>query len=70
MPGGQNRCGRLASVVSGDAKGYTTVDFTLEVDGEWQPGLEPGRGSYLSFAEFRDPDGNVWLLQEIRRDSE
>lgn len=29
------------------------------------PGPDPERGSYRSFASFADPDGNVWLLQEI-----
>jgi catechol 2,3-dioxygenase-like lactoylglutathione lyase family enzyme len=29
------------------------------------PGLDPERHSYGSFASFRDPDGNGWLLQEI-----
>jgi catechol 2,3-dioxygenase-like lactoylglutathione lyase family enzyme len=29
------------------------------------PGLDPQRRSYSSFASFRDPDGNGWLLQEI-----
>jgi catechol 2,3-dioxygenase-like lactoylglutathione lyase family enzyme len=28
-------------------------------------GLNPTRQSYASFASFKDPDGNVWLLQEI-----
>jgi catechol 2,3-dioxygenase-like lactoylglutathione lyase family enzyme len=28
-------------------------------------GLDPKRGSYGSFASFKDPDGNTWLLQEI-----
>lgn len=28
-------------------------------------GLDPGRRSYSSFASFRDPDGNGWLLQEV-----
>ncbi len=28
-------------------------------------GLDPERRSYLSFADFKDPDGNSWLLQEI-----
>jgi len=28
-------------------------------------GADPGHGSYRSFASFRDPDGNGWLLQEI-----
>ena len=29
------------------------------------PGPDPERGSYKSWASFRDPDGNGWLLQEI-----
>jgi catechol 2,3-dioxygenase-like lactoylglutathione lyase family enzyme len=28
-------------------------------------GPDPHRGSYRSYASFRDPDGNGWLLQEI-----
>ena len=28
-------------------------------------GLDPQRGTYRSFASFRDPDGNHWLFQEI-----
>jgi catechol 2,3-dioxygenase-like lactoylglutathione lyase family enzyme len=28
-------------------------------------GPDPEHGSYRSFASFRDPDGNKWLLQEI-----
>jgi catechol 2,3-dioxygenase-like lactoylglutathione lyase family enzyme len=28
-------------------------------------GPAPDRGSYGSFAEFSDPDGNGWVLQEI-----
>jgi len=30
------------------------------------PGPDPERKSYSSLAEFKDPDGNGWLLQEIR----
>jgi catechol 2,3-dioxygenase-like lactoylglutathione lyase family enzyme len=29
------------------------------------PGPDPERPSYASFASFRDPDGNGWMLQEI-----
>jgi catechol 2,3-dioxygenase-like lactoylglutathione lyase family enzyme len=29
------------------------------------PGPDPERGSYKSWASFRDPDGNEWLLQEV-----
>jgi catechol 2,3-dioxygenase-like lactoylglutathione lyase family enzyme len=28
-------------------------------------GLHPARASYFSYATFRDPDGNEWLLQEV-----
>ena len=28
-------------------------------------GPDPEHGSYRSFASFRDPDGNGWLMQEI-----
>jgi catechol 2,3-dioxygenase-like lactoylglutathione lyase family enzyme len=30
-----------------------------------RPGVHPEHGSYASFATFRDPDGNTWLLQEV-----
>jgi catechol 2,3-dioxygenase-like lactoylglutathione lyase family enzyme len=28
-------------------------------------GLDPQRGSYNSFLEIEDPDGNMWLVQEV-----
>jgi catechol 2,3-dioxygenase-like lactoylglutathione lyase family enzyme len=33
--------------------------------GEWKPGPDPGRQRYGSFADFADPDGNTWVLQEV-----
>jgi predicted enzyme related to lactoylglutathione lyase len=33
-------------------------------DGSFAPGLDPKRGDYASFANFCDPDGNSWVLQE------
>jgi catechol 2,3-dioxygenase-like lactoylglutathione lyase family enzyme len=30
-----------------------------------QPGVDPERASYGSFFSFNDPDGNLWLVQEI-----
>ena len=30
-----------------------------------QPGVDPERTSYGSFFSFHDPDGNVWLVQEV-----
>ena len=35
--------------------------------GAWVPGPDPRRANYQSFADFADPDGNVWLLQEVNR---
>jgi catechol 2,3-dioxygenase-like lactoylglutathione lyase family enzyme len=29
------------------------------------PGPDPQRRSYFSYATFKDPDGNTWLLQEV-----
>ena len=33
--------------------------------GGWQPGADLKRRDYASFADFTDPDGNTWVLQEI-----
>lgn len=39
-----------------------------DTDGEWRGALVPGtdlaRTDYASFADFSDPDGNRWTLQE------
>ena len=32
--------------------------------GGWADGLDPERRDYASFADFTDPDGNTWTLQE------
>ena len=31
------------------------------------PGLHPERSDYGTFASFSDPDGNGWLLQEVKQ---
>ena len=33
-------------------------------DGSFVPGPDPARRDYASFANFSDPDGNSWVLQE------
>jgi catechol 2,3-dioxygenase-like lactoylglutathione lyase family enzyme len=33
--------------------------------GGWAPGADPDRRDYASFADFADPDGNTWVIQEI-----
>ena len=35
--------------------------------GTWVDGPHPQRSNYESFADFADPDGNVWVLQEVNR---
>ena len=32
----------------------------------WQAGVDPEHRDYASFADFTDPDGNSWVLQEVR----
>jgi catechol 2,3-dioxygenase-like lactoylglutathione lyase family enzyme len=49
-------------------RGVDVAEVRYMEDGIWKPGPDPQRRSYMSFAEFADPDGNVWLLQEVRRD--
>jgi catechol 2,3-dioxygenase-like lactoylglutathione lyase family enzyme len=34
--------------------------------GKFLPGVDPERRTYFTYATFSDPDGNSWLLQEIR----
>ncbi len=41
--------------------------FHRGAKGERLAGMDPERKSYASFAVFGDPDGNGWLLQEIRQ---
>ena len=36
----------------------------LDKDGAWGAGPHPGRLDYNSFADFSDPDGNTWVIQE------
>jgi len=34
--------------------------------GNWKPGPDPEHSKYNSFADCADPDGNTWVLQEVR----
>jgi hypothetical protein len=33
--------------------------------GDWKPGTDSQRRDYASLADFADPDGSTWVLQEI-----
>jgi catechol 2,3-dioxygenase-like lactoylglutathione lyase family enzyme len=35
--------------------------------GSQRPGPDPAHGDYESFFSFSDPDGNGWMVQEVRR---
>src|SRR6478752_6540017 len=49
-----------AAVFHDTSVGYNRFDPSTRASGP-----DPERNTYASFAEFRDPDGNVWQLQEI-----
>src|SRR5262245_29366365 len=55
------------------ARGVAVSEVFHHADGPFRAGKEsrvsgpdPQRRSYCSFASFEDPDGNGWLLQEVR----
>ena len=48
------------------AQGVEVGEIRHMESGAWRPGPHPERQDYNSFAEFTDPDGNLWLLQERR----
>ena len=45
---------------------YTGGPFNNAVKNSRVGGRDPQGRSYFSFASFQDPDGNGWLLQEIK----
>ena len=49
-----------AGIFHDTSVGYNRFDPATRASGP-----DPERSTYASFAEFRDPDGNVWQLQEI-----
>ncbi len=48
-------------------RGVTPSEIFHFAEGRQTPGPDPQRGSYNSFLTFSDPDGNGWLVQEVRR---
>jgi len=49
------------------ARGVEVSDVRHFADGAWHPGPDPDHRRYNSFADFRDPDGNTWVLQEAKK---
>jgi catechol 2,3-dioxygenase-like lactoylglutathione lyase family enzyme len=48
-------------------RGVDVSEITHFEAGERKPGPDPQHSDYNSFADFKDPDGNTWVLQEARR---
>ena len=48
-------------------RGVAVSEVFHRAAGQRAPGPDPERKSYSSFAAFSDPDGNGWLLQEIKQ---
>ncbi|WP_435812890.1 hypothetical protein [Streptomyces mirabilis] len=57
--------GRQLPRIAADSAGLGLLD-----PGDWASGPDPDRRDYASFADFADPDGNTWTLQEIGRISD
>jgi catechol 2,3-dioxygenase-like lactoylglutathione lyase family enzyme len=47
-------------------RGVEVGEIRHFASGTWAPGADPEHRNYNSFADFSDPDGNTWLLQERR----
>jgi catechol 2,3-dioxygenase-like lactoylglutathione lyase family enzyme len=46
-------------------RGVEVSDLFHRGESGLEPGPDPERRSYLTYASFSDPDGNSWLLQEV-----
>ena len=47
-------------------RGTEVSDFFHFAEGGQTPGMHPTRGDYETFFSFVDPDGNMWLVQEVK----
>ena len=46
-------------------RGVEVTEVRHIAEGEWVPGPDPEHADYNSFADFKDLDGNTWVLQEV-----
>lgn len=46
------------------ARGLAISEIRHLDSGQWYAGVDPQHQDYNSFADFSDPDGNSWVLQE------
>jgi catechol 2,3-dioxygenase-like lactoylglutathione lyase family enzyme len=49
-------------------RGVTVSEIFHYGEAGQESGVDPERRSYATFATFQDPDGNTWLVQEVKRD--
>jgi catechol 2,3-dioxygenase-like lactoylglutathione lyase family enzyme len=47
-------------------RGVEVSELFHREGGEFPPGPDPERRTYMTYASFSDPDGNEWLLQEVK----
>jgi catechol 2,3-dioxygenase-like lactoylglutathione lyase family enzyme len=47
------------------SRGVEVSEIRHMTETGWQPGPDPNHANYNSFADFADPDGNTWVLQEV-----
>ena len=47
------------------ARGVEVSEIRHMTPSGWQPGVDPAHAAFNSFADFTDPDGNGWVLQEV-----
>ncbi|MDQ6921235.1 MAG: glyoxalase superfamily protein [Candidatus Dormibacteraeota bacterium] len=45
-------------------RGVAVSEIRYMESGKWLAGADPEHRDYNSFADFSDPDGNTWTLQE------
>jgi catechol 2,3-dioxygenase-like lactoylglutathione lyase family enzyme len=48
------------------SRGVEVSELFHRDEGGFAPGPDPERRSYFTYASFSDPDGNGWLLQEVK----
>jgi catechol 2,3-dioxygenase-like lactoylglutathione lyase family enzyme len=57
----------LAARAELSERGVAVSEVRHLESGTWVDGPHPQRSNYESFADFADPDGNLWVLQEVDR---
>ncbi len=60
-----SRGAKVSEAFHGESNVYTGSDEPYLFGTHRAAGPDPGHGSYRTFASFKDPDGNGWLLQEL-----